>query len=67
MATRRCQALDTRPRGLRPYQDRLEWHAKLTKAQSSLATQIRTGKIGLAHFLYQRRTPGVTMAACRCG
>ena len=46
---------------------RLHIHEGLAKAESSLATQIRTGKIGLADFLYRRRVPSVTSPACPCG
>ena len=46
---------------------RLKIHTLLKKAESALTTQIRTGKIGLADFLYQRRVPAVTSPACPCG
>ena len=39
---------------------RLKLHSLLKKAESALATQIRTGKIGLADFLHNRRVPGIT-------
>ena len=39
----------------------------LKKAESAQKTQIRTGKIGLANFIYQRRIPAVTSPACPCG
>ena len=42
-------------------------HAQLAKAESSLATQIRTKKIGLADFLHRQRVPGVTSPECPCG
>ena len=41
-------------------------HKGLTKAQSNLLTQARTGHIGLNAYLAQRRVPGVS-PACRCG
>lgn len=41
-------------------------HKELTKAQSSLLTQARTGHIGLNACLAQRRVPGVG-PACQCG
>ena len=46
---------------------RLKIHAGLAKAESALATQLRTGKIGLADFLHRRRVPGVETPACPCG
>ena len=42
-------------------------HKLLRKAESALTIQIRTGKIGLDDFLYQRRVPAVTSPACPCG
>ena len=42
-------------------------HANLTRAESSLGTQIRTEKIGFAGFLYRQRVPTVTSPACQCG
>ena len=38
----------------------------LTKAQSALATQLRTEKIGLRAFLFSRKVPGIT-PDCDCG
>ena len=46
---------------------RIKIHDNLAKAESALATQIRTEKIGLASFLFKRRVPNVTTAACSCG
>ena len=46
---------------------RLRIHEGLAKAESSLATQIRTEKIGLADFLHRRRVPTVASPACPCG
>ena len=46
---------------------RLKIYTQLKKAESALTTQIRTGKIGLADFLYKRRVPSVTSPACSCG
>lgn len=40
---------------------RLKLHARLRKAESSLAVQMRTGKIGLAAFLHARKVPRVLM------
>ena len=46
---------------------RLKIHNNLMKAESALTTQIRTEKIGLANFLFNRRVPGVMNPACSCG
>ena len=45
----------------------LKAHNDLTKAESSLLVQARTGKIGLRQFLFQRRVPGVATPLCECG
>ena len=45
----------------------LQLHADLPKPHSSLLTQIRTGKIGLAAFLHQRRVLSFESPACPCG
>ena len=37
------------------------------KAQTSVIIQMRTGKIGLAAFLYYRKVPGQPSPACACG
>ncbi len=42
-------------------------HEGLQKAESSVLTQMRTGKIGLAAFLYQYRVPGYISASCGYG
>ena len=42
-------------------------HQGLAKAESSALTQMRTGKIGLAHFLYTCRVPGIETTSCECG
>jgi hypothetical protein len=42
-------------------------HAELKKHESSLLTQVRTGKAGLRAFLFQRRVPVVTTPLCQCG
>ena len=44
----------------------LNHHRSLTKAQSSMATQIRTEKIGFRAFLSSRHVPGIT-PECDCG
>lgn len=50
-----------------PYQSALRLHSGLSKAQSSILTQVRTGKIGLAAFLCKRQVPGFPTPACGCG
>ena len=42
-------------------------HKDLRKAESALLIQARTGRIGLAKFLYSRRVPGFESAKCQCG
>jgi hypothetical protein len=46
---------------------RLHIHQSLAKAESSILTQIRTEKIGLAAFLYRQKVPNVASASCSCG
>ena len=46
---------------------RTRLHRQLRKAESSVAIQMRTEKIGLAEFLYKRHVPGVETASCTCG
>ena len=50
-----------------PYCSALRLRAGLSKAQSSILTQVRTGKIGLAAFLCKRRVPDYPTPACSCG
>jgi hypothetical protein len=45
----------------------LQLHEGLHKAESSILTQLRTGKIGLADFLHKAGVPEVTSTACSCG
>ncbi len=45
----------------------LSLHDGLTKAESAVATQLRTRKIGFAHFLYRRGVPGFESPDCPCG
>ncbi len=45
----------------------LEKHRDLIKHQSSLLTQVRTGKIGLNAFLFDCKKPGVATPRCSCG
>ncbi|KAI3534406.1 zinc knuckle [Colletotrichum abscissum] len=44
----------------------LELHEGLSKRQSALLVQMRTEKIGLQDFLFNRRVPGITNANCPC-
>ena len=39
----------------------------MTKEQSAIAVQMRTGKIGLRQFLYNRKVPGIDGPECGCG
>ena len=50
-----------------PYRSALQLCAGLSKAQSSILTQVRTGKIGLAAFLCKRWVPNFLTPACCCG
>jgi hypothetical protein len=45
----------------------LKLHSRLRKAEIVVLVQVRTGRIGLARFLYSREVPGVLSAQCRCG
>jgi len=45
----------------------LRLHDGLHKAESSLLVQLRTGKIGLKHFLLQARVPEILTDTCECG
>ena len=45
----------------------LRAHEGLTKAQSSVLVQLRTGKIGLGAFLYYRKVPDQLSPICPCG
>ena len=42
-------------------------HQGLRKAESSLAIQLRTEKIGFAAFLHARKVPHIISLACQCG
>jgi hypothetical protein len=42
-------------------------HNGLTKAESSVLTQARSGKIGFRAFLFERKVPGVPTPLCECG
>jgi hypothetical protein len=45
----------------------LKRHQGLTKAQSSLLIQARTGDIGLRDYLFRFKVPGVSTPYCSCG
>ncbi len=47
--------------------DPLKLHKGLLKHESALLVQMRTGKIGLAAFLFQCKVPGVMTPRCNCG
>jgi retron-type reverse transcriptase len=47
--------------------DALKKHKNLLKHESSLLTQIRTGKVGLRAFLFERKIPEVATPRCPCG
>lgn len=52
----------------KPSRKIMKLHKGIKRATSSLITQIRTGKIGLLHFLYSRRVPGHDDGTCnQCG
>ena len=48
-------------------ENRLDYHSRLRKAESSIAIQLRSGKNGFNHFLYKMKVPGVYSARCSCG
>ena len=50
----------------KPAQRIMKLHNKLTRPFSSVLTQMRTGHIGLRHFLYSRRVPEVEDGICQC-
>ena len=45
----------------------LKRHEGLTKAQSSLLFQARTGDIGLRDYLFRVKVPEVNTPYCKCG
>jgi ribonuclease HI len=62
---------ETRGRALyrtirRPTKDVLKLHRSIPKALSSIIVQLRTEKIGLKLFLYQRGVPGIDDGLCAC-
>ena len=42
-------------------------HQGLRKAETSLAVQLQSEKVGFAAFLHARRVPDVVSPACQCG
>ncbi|KAK0367942.1 zinc knuckle [Colletotrichum limetticola] len=50
----------------KPTKKVLGLHEGLSKRQSALLVQMRTEKIGLQDFLFNRRVPGITNANCPC-
>ena len=45
----------------------LQLHEGLSKRESALLVQLRTEKIGLKDFLFQRKMPDVPSPRCECG
>ena len=45
----------------------LKLHQNLRKAESSALVQFRTGRTGLASFLYRIGVPGIQSPVCQCG
>ncbi|KAK0369062.1 zinc knuckle [Colletotrichum limetticola] len=54
------------PSHAKPTKKVLELHEGLSKRQSALLVQMRTEKIGLQDFLFNRRIPGITNANYPC-
>jgi hypothetical protein len=50
-----------------PTKDRLKLHKGSRKAESSLLVQMRTGKIGLRAFLFERQVPDIASPICTAG
>ena len=51
----------------RPTKKVLQLHEDLSKRQSSMLTQLRTEKIGLQDFLFNRHAPDIADPRCVCG
>ena len=51
----------------RPTKKVLQLHKGLTKRESALLVQLRTEKIGLNDFLFNRNVPGISSSSCDCG
>ncbi|KAH7548710.1 hypothetical protein BM1_10880 [Bipolaris maydis] len=50
-----------------PTKKALKLHENLSKRESALLVQMRTEKVGLNDFLFDRRMPEVVSARCECG
>ncbi|WQF76273.1 Putative ribonuclease H domain-containing protein [Colletotrichum destructivum] len=50
----------------KPTKKVLQLHEGLSKRQSALLVQMRTEKIGIQDFLFNRRVPDITNANCPC-
>jgi hypothetical protein len=66
-ATRRRPDRDKEPADTPDFDKPLRKHHGLRKHESSLLVQIRTGKVGLRAFLFQRRVPTIPSPHCDCG
>ena len=44
----------------------MKLHRNLKKAESSVLVQLRTGRIGLAKFLYTAKVPSYDTGQCKC-
>ena len=51
----------------KPHKNNLKLYKKLQKAEASLLLQIRTGRIGLASFLFRAGVPDFPTPLCVCG
>ncbi len=49
-----------------PKSNIVKLHVELCKELSSLVIQMRTGKIGIRQFLYERKVPGIEDGRCEC-
>ena len=52
------------PKDPPPMKQVLKLYEGLRKAESALLVQARTGRIGLAKFLYSRKVPSIDIAQC---
>ena len=65
--SRPARIADEGPREILFTDKTLKKHEDLTKAQSSLLVQARTGAIGLRDFLFKQQVPGLATPHCTCG
>lgn len=63
--TNRRQAAETEP--IFSGQATARLHHGLNKYESSMLIQLRTGRLGLRQFLFERHVPEVATPLCRCG